>query len=77
VDHLAFERHRAAERCTGLGRQRFFETRVKGEVAGMDNEVTHSIGLVMGDEKNRWRVPDCSRASKKQAPFQPIRGHFS
>src|SRR5437763_12559388 len=36
MDRLALERHRRAKRRAGLGRQLFFETSLKGEVAGTD-----------------------------------------
>ncbi len=44
MDHLTFERHRAAKRGTGLGRQLIFETCLEREVAGTDNELVHPMG---------------------------------
>src|ERR1700722_16605674 len=44
MDHLAFKRHRAAKRRTGLGRQLLLETGVEGEIAGPDNKLAHPMG---------------------------------
>jgi hypothetical protein len=41
MDGLALEWHRLAEGGAGLGCQLFFETSLKGEVAGVDNELAH------------------------------------
>jgi hypothetical protein len=42
MDSLALERHRPTESRAGLGRELFFETGLKGEVAGVENELAHS-----------------------------------
>jgi hypothetical protein len=41
VNGLALERHCPAEGGTRFGRQLLFETGLKGEVAGADNELAH------------------------------------
>src|SRR5882762_1189712 len=53
MDHLTFERHRAAKRGTGLGRQLIFETCVERELAGADNELAHPMGLCSCVEEQR------------------------
>src|SRR5438445_10525732 len=42
MDDLALERHRLAECGAGPGREVFFKAGLEGEVAGADNELTHS-----------------------------------
>src|SRR5579872_6347920 len=42
MDNLALEWHRAAKSSDCLGLQLLFETSLEGEVAGVDNELTHS-----------------------------------
>jgi hypothetical protein len=45
MDRLALERHRPTESRAGLGRKLFFETGLKREVAGAENELAHSWSL--------------------------------
>jgi hypothetical protein len=42
MDGLALERHRPTEGGAGLGRQLLFETSLKCEIAGAENELAHS-----------------------------------
>src|ERR1700722_7931082 len=43
MNSLAFERHGLAERRAGLRSQLFLESRVEGEVSGVDNELAHLL----------------------------------
>jgi hypothetical protein len=46
MNGMALERHHTAESRAGLGRQLFFETGLEREVAGVDNELAHSILVI-------------------------------
>src|ERR1700722_19206356 len=61
VDGLAFERHRLAERRTGLRRQLLLETRPEREVSGMDNQLAHLSNLAIIE---RISLPPCVNPGK-------------
>src|SRR6187431_656842 len=57
MDHLALERHRAAERGAGLGGRSIFKTCVEREFAGADNELAHPIASLFPKLRSRLQPP--------------------
>src|ERR1700735_1323826 len=70
VDGLAFERHRLAERRTGLRRQLLLETRPEREVSGMDNQLAHLSNLAVGGSGGRIQ-PELATRSKERSNLPP------